>query len=140
MLQSVFKELYDQGVLIFLDTTTYVTNNTDVDVENFTDKNRFMSMYGQDVELGWIFCHTRLLKDVLTTLKEDTCYLVEFGFNSDTESKAMSVGKSLYKSLTKFDYVTSWNETVLKTRTLSTVVTLKNLPRTVQDMMADVEE
>lgn len=135
MLQSVFKELYDQGVLIFLDTNTYVTNNTDAGIENFTDRAKFMSMYDEPVEHGWIFCRASLLDDVLKTLKEDTCYMVEFGFNSDTETKAIAVGKRLYDALIKFDYVTSWNENVLETRSLSTVVTVDNLPRTVRDMV-----
>jgi len=114
MLQSVFKELYDQGILIFLDTDNYVTNNIDSDPDIFADKEKFLEIYTDPIEQGWIFCHTLNLNEVLTTLKEDTCCLIEFGFNSDTEKKALEVGRSLVNTLAKFKFMAHWDERALK--------------------------
>jgi hypothetical protein len=136
MLQAVFKELYDQGILIFLNTDTYITNNTsDVDAETFADRASFLKMYGDTVERGWIFCHTKRIEDVVADLREDTCCMVEFGFNSDTEKKALDVGRCLYHCLTKFDYITRWDEAALKTRKLSTVIKLDSVPQGVRDLV-----
>jgi hypothetical protein len=139
MLQSVFKELYDQGILIFLDTDNYVTNNTDIDVDIFADKEKFLEIYTDPIEKGWIFCYTLNLNEVLTTLKEDTCFLVEFGFNSDTDSKAIKVGRALDSALTKFKFRSHWTESALKEHKLSTVITVEDLPQSIQNLFDDYE-
>lgn len=140
MLQSVFKDLYDQGILIFLNTDNYVTNNIDVDdIEIFSNRDKFMKLYNDKIELGWIFCHTLNLNEVIRTLKEDTCYLLEFGFNSDTEKKALEVGYSLVNSLTKFKFMTHWDERSLREHRISIVITTEDLPKTVQELVDEYE-
>lgn len=139
MLQSVFKELYDQGILIFLDTENYITNNTDIDVDIFAERNKFLEVYTEPVEHGWIYCYTSTLNDVLTTLKEDTCCSIEFGFNSDTEKKALEVGRSLVNTLTQFKFMAHWDERALKDHIVSTVITIEDLPETIQDLIDEYE-
>jgi hypothetical protein len=139
MLQSVFKELYDQGILIFLDTDNYVTNNNDIDIEIFTIREKFLQIYTDPIEQGWIFCYTNNLKDVLTTLQEDTCCLIEFGFNSNTEKKALDVGRALVSTLTKFKFMAHWDERALKEHKISTVITAEDLPQPIQDLIDDYE-
>jgi hypothetical protein len=135
MLQSVFKELYDEGILIFLSTDNYVTNNIDIDLEIFADKERFLELYNNKVDRGWIFCYSSTLNEILRTLKEDSCCLVEFGFNSDTEKKALDVGRSLVKSLTNFKFMAHWDERSLKEHKISTVITVEDLPQSIQDLV-----
>lgn len=139
MLQSVFKELYDQGILIFLDTDNYVTNNTDSDTDIFVDREKFLEIFTDPIDQGWIFCYTLNFDDVLTTLKEDTCCLVEFGFNSDTEKKALEVGRALVNTLAKFKFMAHWDERALKEHKISTVITVEDLPQSVQDLIDDYE-
>lgn len=139
MLQSVFKELYDKGILIFLNTDNYVTNNIDIDFDVFASKKKFLELYTDKIELGWIFCYTLNLNEVLQSLKEDTCYLVEFGFNSDTEKKALEVGRTLVDSLSKFKFIARWDERALKDHKISTVVTAEDLPQSIQDLIDDYE-
>lgn len=139
MLQSVFKELYDQGILIFLDTDNYVTNNVDSEPDIFADREKFLEIYTDPIEQGWIFCHTLNFNEVLTTLKEDTCCLIEFGFNSDTEKKALEVGRSLVNTLAKFKFMAHWDERALKEHKISTVITVEDLPSNVQDLIDDYE-
>lgn len=139
MLQSVFKELYDQGILIFLDTENYITNNTDIDVDIFVERNKFLEVYTEPIEHGWIYCYTSTLNDVLTTLKEDTCCSIEFGFNSDTEKKALEVGRSLVNTLTQFKFMAHWDERALKDHIVSTVITIEDLPETIQDLIDEYE-
>lgn len=140
MLQLVFKELYDQGILIFLDTDNYVCNNTtDTNVEVFENREEFLKIYKEPIEYGWIFCYTSNLNDVLTTLKEDTCCLVEFGFNSDTEKKALEVGRALTNTLAKFKFMAHWGERALKEHKISTVITVEDLPQSIQDLVDDYE-
>ncbi len=139
MLQSVFKELYDQGILIFLDTDNYITNNVDVDLDIFVNREKFLEMYTDPIEHGWIFCYTTNFNDVLTTLQEDTCCLIEFGFNSNNEKKALEVGRSLVNALTKFKFMAHWDERALKDHKISTVITVEDLPQNIQDLIDDYE-
>lgn len=139
MLQSVFKELYDKGILIFLNTDNYVTNNIDIDSGVFASKKKFLELYTDKIELGWIFCYTLNLNEVLQSLKEDTCYLVEFGFNSDTEKKALEVGRTLVDSLLKYKFIARWDERALKDHKISTVVTAEDLPQSIQNLIDDYE-
>lgn len=138
MLHSVFKDLYDQGVLIFLDTDTYVTNNGGTP-ELFSDKDAFLRDYEGVVTHGWIWCYTRDFNKVLKDLKEDTCHLIEYGFNSDNEQKALNVGRMLINSLNKFKFMAHWDERALKEHKVSTVVTTKDLPDSVQTMVEEYE-
>jgi len=137
MLQNVFKDLYDQGVLIFLDTETYVTNNTDIPPNTFADRKQFLEMYGEQVEVGWIFTYTKSLDDVLVTIKDDTCSIVEFGFNADTEQKTLNLGRLLVNSLTKFKFMAHWDERALKDHVISTVITLEDLPEKFHYLLSD---
>jgi hypothetical protein len=139
MLQSVFKDLYDQGILIFLNTDNYVTNNVDIDLEMFVNRERFLELYSDKVELGWIFCYSMNLDETLKTLKEDTCCLIEFGFNSDTEKKALDVGRSLVNALNSFKFIAHWDERSLKEHKVSTVITVEDLPQSVQDLVEEYE-
>lgn len=139
MLQSVFKELYDQGILIFLNTENYVTNNSCIDVKIFRDRNEFLKVYTDPIERGWLFCYTTNIDEVLLTLKEDTCCLIEFGFNSDTEKKALEVGRALTNTLTKYKFMAHWDERALKEHRISTVITIEDLPLAIQDLMDKYE-
>ena len=139
MLSKVFKKLYDQDVLIFLDTDNYVTNNTDIDVEIFSTREKFLEVYTEPVELGWIFAYTKNINDVISTIKEDTCYLVEFGFNSDTEKKALEVGRLLTNSLIEFKFLAQWNERAIKEHKISTVITAEDLPENIQELIEDFD-
>jgi hypothetical protein len=139
MLQSVFKDLYDQGILIFLNTNNYVTNNVDIDLEMFVNRERFLELYSDKVELGWIFCYSSNFNETLKTLKEDTCCLIEFGFNSDTEKKALDVGRSLVNALNSFKFIAHWDERSLKEHKVSTVITVEDLPQSVQDLVEEYE-
>lgn len=139
MLHSVFKDLYDQDVLIFLDTDTYVTNTFE-DVEYFENRSKFVQIYTEPIKKGWIWCNTTNLKDILRTLKEDTCYLVEYGFNSDTEKKALEVGRMLVNSLNKCKFeMARWDERALNEHKISTVITVEDLPQPIQDMVEEYE-
>jgi len=150
MLQHVFKELYEQGILIFLDNDNYVTNNSDIsnyvsvygdtELSFLVDRAKFSQLYTEPVEQGWIFCYTKNLNDVLTTLKEDTCYLVEFGFNSDTEKKALDVGRALTNALKTNKFMANWNEKALKEHKVSTVITVEDLPESVQELIENMDD
>jgi hypothetical protein len=137
MLQTVFKDLYDKGVLLFIDTDTYVTNNAEVDVMYFADRNKFKEIYTEKVEFGWVFSYTNNLHDILTTLKDDACCLVEFGFNSDTEEKTLETGRSLVKSLLKFNFMANWDERALKEHKITTIIKHDDLPQHIQDLIED---
>ena len=91
-------------------------------------------MYNEPIESGWIFCYTENLNKVLTTIKEDTCFLIEFGFNSDTEKKALEVGRALVNALIKHEFMTNWTEETMKDHKISTVITIEDLPEKIQDM------
>ncbi|AHL67549.1 hypothetical protein DH26_gp055 [Chloriridovirus anopheles1] len=138
MLHSVFKDLYDQGVLIFLDTDNYVTNTCD-DVDYFANRDKFTQMYTEPIKVGWIWSYAPSLDEVVRTLKEDTCYLIEFGFNSVNEKKALEVGRMLVNSLSKFEFMAQWNERALNEHKISTVITSENLPQSVQDLLEEYE-
>jgi len=152
MLQQVFKELYEQGILIFLDNDSYVTNNAeltdyitatdDTELTCLTDRDKFKEIYPEKIEKGWIFCFTKNLETVLTTLKEDTCYLVEYGFNSDTDEKAAKIGRALSTALTlnKFKITSHWNEKTLKDRKVSTVITVEDLPIQTQILVENFDD
>jgi hypothetical protein len=139
MLSTVFKELYDLGVLIFLDTDNYVINNADIDVECFTNRKKFLEMYTDPIKVGWVFVYTKSFDDVISTIKEDTCYLIEFGFNSDTEKKALEVGRLLTNSLIKNKFMAQWTEKAVKEHKVSTVITSEDLPENVQELIEEYE-
>lgn len=135
MLSKVFKDLYDQGVLIFLDVDNYVVNNVDIDVDIFSDRQKFLQMYTDEVDIGWIYCYTKDLDDVITTIKEDTCCMVEFGFNSTTEKKTMNLGRILTNTLIKYKFMAQWNEKAIKEKKISTVITVEDLPENIKDLI-----
>lgn len=135
MLHSVFKDLYDQGVLIFLNTSNYITNNDDVDLTIFKDRKKFLEMYDDHIEVGWLFSYVQDFDEVLNVLKEDTCCTIDFGFNSDSEKKALEVGRMLVNSLKKYKFITNWDEKALKTHTVSTVIMVNDLPESFQKMI-----
>lgn len=139
MLSTVFKELYDLGVLIFLDTDNYVINNADIDVECFANRKKFLEMYTEPIEVGWVFVYTKSFDEVISTIKEDTCYLIEFGFNSDTEKKALEVGRLLTNSLIKNKFMAQWTEKAVKEHKVSTVITSEDLPENVQELIDEYE-
>jgi len=138
MLHSVFKDLYDQGILIFLDTSNYITNNNNIDLDIFKDRRKFLKMYDDQVELGWIFPYVQDFDEVLNILKEDTCCTIEFGFNSDSEKKALEVGRMLVESLKKFKFITNWDEKALKTHKVSTIIMINDLPESSQKMIEEI--
>jgi hypothetical protein len=138
MLHSVFKDLYDQGILIFLDTSNYITNNNNIDLDIFKDRRKFLKMYDDQVELGWIFSYVQDFDEVLNILKEDTCCTIEFGFNSDSEKKALEVGRMLVESLKKFKFITNWDEKALKTHKVSTIIMINDLPESSQKMIEEI--
>lgn len=136
MLQNVFKELDDKNILVFLDTENFVTNNTsEVDIGVFSDREKFIELYQEPIKNGWIFCFNTSLENVLKTIQEDLCCLVEFGFNSDTESKALEVGRNLVESLKKFKFHAHWDERAISEHKISTVITFKDLPEKIQDLI-----
>jgi len=140
MLSTVFKELYDLGVLIFLDTDNYVINNdADIDVECFANRKKFLEMYTDPIKVGWVFVYTKSFDDVISTIKEDTCCLIEFGFNSDTEKKALEVGRLLTNSLIKNKFMAQWTEKAVKEHKVSTVITSEDLPENVQELIEEYE-
>ena len=139
MLHDVFKELYSQDILIFLNTDNYVTNNGDSDPDIFVDREKFLEMFTDPIKKGWIFCHTKNLNNVLAILQEDTCCLIEFGFNSDTEKKALEVGRALVNALVKFNFMAHWDERALKDHIISTIITVEDLPPSIQDLIDDYE-
>jgi hypothetical protein len=139
MLSTVFKELYDLGVLIFLDTDKYVINNAVIDVECFANRKKFLEMYTEPIEVGWVFVYTKSFDEVISTIKEDTCYLIEFGFNSDTEKKALEVGRLLTNSLIKNKFMAQWTEKAVKEHKVSTVITSEDLPENVQELIEEYE-
>jgi hypothetical protein len=139
MLSTVFKELYDLGVLIFLDTDNYVINNAVIDVECFANRKKFLGMYTYPIKVGWVFVYTKSFDDVISTIKEDTCYLIEFGFNSDTEKKALEVGRLLTNSLIKNKFMAQWTEKAVKEHKVSTVITSEDLPENVQELIEEYE-
>ena len=135
MLQYVFKELYDQGVLVFLSVDNYVTNNDEIDHKIFEDRNKFLEMYDEPIELGWVYCYTSSLNNIIDTIQEDTCCMIDYGFNSDTEKKALQVGRILVNSLIKYKFMAPWNEKVLNEHKVSTVITTEDLPENIQEMI-----
>jgi hypothetical protein len=135
MLHSVFKDLDDQNILIFLDTSNYITNNENIDLNIFEDRKKFLELYNDHVEQGWIFSYIQDVNEVLNILREDTCCTIEFGFNSDSEKKALEVGRKLVSSLKKFKYIANWDEEALKTRKITTVVMVTDLPESFQKML-----
>ncbi|ABF82088.1 hypothetical protein MIV058R [Invertebrate iridescent virus 3] len=137
MLQNVIKELYDKGVLIFLDPNNYVTNNVAENPEIFANRDKFLEMYQDPIKIGWIFCYTPSLEEVLSTIKEDTCCLIEFGFNSDTEKKACETGRLLINHLVRHKFMAHWDENAIKNHKISTVITAKDLPESIQDLIVD---
>jgi hypothetical protein len=135
MLHSVFKDLDDQKILIFLDTSNYITNNDNIDLNIFKDRKKFLELYDEPVEQGWIFSYIQDVDEVLNILREDTCCTIEFGFNSDSEKKALEVGRKLVSSLKKFKYITNWDEEALKTHKITTVIMVTDLPESFQKML-----
>lgn len=127
MLHSVFKDLYDQGVLVFLDTKNYVTN-TCGSPECFEDRERFLREYGEPVEIGWVWCYTTSLNDVFEDFDNDACHLIEYGFNGDSDRKTSQLGQTLVVVLNKYGFIAKWDEKALVCKKISTVISRENLP------------
>ena len=113
-----------------------MTNNINIDVEMFSNREKFLELYPDKILKGWIFSCATNLDEVISVLQDDTCCLVEFGFNSDTETKALEVGRSLVASLNKFKFMAHWDERSLKEHKITTVVTTEDLPEAIQNLVA----
>lgn len=103
MLENVFADLYDSGILLFLDTSNYIENTVDFDILN--KRKTFFENYSEPVVKGYIYTFTTDLESILSEINEDSCAVIKYGFESDTDEKAEQVGMVFIEILTKYGFL-----------------------------------
>ena len=111
MLENVFTELYEKGILLFLDVDSYCINNTD-DVETLQKRNEFLQCFTEPLERGYIFTFNTDINHILKEIDEESCATISYGYESDTDEKADDVGRDFVEILNRHGFLIEWTETI----------------------------
>jgi Domain of unknown function (DUF6891) len=126
MLEKVFTELYERGVMLFLDVDSYCTNTADVNI--LKKRNEFLQCFDEPIAKGYVFTFNTSLEKLYKEIDEDSCAIISYGFESDTDDKAHDVGKSFVEILNDNGFEIKWTESVKDKKTVTIVITEDDVP------------
>jgi hypothetical protein len=128
MLENVFIELYEKGILLFLSVDSYCKNSEDADLEILKDRNKFSEHFDEPIEKGYVFTLNTDFKKLLQEIEEESCAVIKYGFESDSDDKADDVGRNFVEVLNNHGYITEWTESVKDNKTISIVIDENDIP------------
>lgn len=128
MLENVFIELYERGILLFLDVNSYCKNTEDADVDILKGRKKFLECFDEPIEKGYVFTFNTDLEKIFKEIEEESCAVISYGFESDTDDKADDVGRNFVEILNNNGYTIEWTESVKDTKTITIVIDEKDIP------------
>jgi hypothetical protein len=128
MLENVFIELYERGILLFLDVNSYCRNTEDADVDILKGRKKFLECFDEPIEKGYVFTFNTDLERIFKEIEEESCAVISYGFESDTDDKADDVGRNFVEILNNNGYTIEWTESVKDTKTITIVIDEKDIP------------
>jgi hypothetical protein len=129
MLEDVFTDLYNSGVLFFLDTDNYIENT--VDMKFLKDRQLFIKNYSGPITIGYIYTSIEPKELIIDELQSDSCAIVDYAFESDTDEKTLVLGELFVDILVKHKYLPvvpkAVIEDILARKCLSIVITAEDI-------------
>lgn len=126
MLNEVFTELYNKGIMLFLDIDSYCLNTTDVGI--LKNREEFLLHFTQPIEKGYVFTLNTDLNKLYKEIDEDSCAAISYGFESDTDDKAHDVGRNFVEVLSKYGFFIEWTEKIKNSKIITIVISEKDIP------------
>lgn len=120
MLEKVFTQLYEEGVLFFLDVGNYCISTAPL--STLSKREEFLKCFDQTIEKGYIYSHNTSLSSIMDELMEDSCTTITYGFDSDTDEKADNVGQLFVRILKDNGYIVDWTEQISRTRKIPLII------------------
>ncbi len=128
MLENVFIELYERGILLFLDVNSYCKNSDDADLNILKGRKEFLKYFDEPLEKGYVFTFNTDIHKLYKEIEEDSCAVISYGYESDTDDKADDVGRNFVEILNKNGYITDWTEEVKDSKTIKIVIDENDIP------------
>lgn len=128
MLENVFIELYQRGVLLFLDINSYCKNTENADIDILKGRKQFLKCFDEPLEKGYVFTFNTDLDKLFKEIKEESCAKISYGFESDTDDKADDVGRNFVEILNNNGYMIEWTELVKDNKIITIVIDEKDIP------------
>lgn len=128
MLENVFIELYERGILLFLDVDSYCKNSDDADLNILKGRKEFLKYFDEPLEKGYVFTFNTDIHKLYKEIEEDSCAVISYGYESDTDDKADDVGRNFVEILNKNGYITDWTEEVKDSKTIKIVIDENDIP------------
>lgn len=128
MLENVFIELYERGILLFLDVDSYCKNSDDADLNILKGREEFLKYFDEPLEKGYVFTFNTDIHKLYKEIEEDSCAVISYGYESDTDDKADDVGRNFVEILNKNGYITDWTEEVKDSKTIKIVIDENDIP------------
>ncbi|AAK82251.1 391R [Invertebrate iridescent virus Kaz2018] len=128
MLENVFIELYERGILLFLDVDSYCKNSDDADLNILKGRKEFLKYFDEPLEKGYVFTFNTDIHKLYKEIEEESCAVISYGYESDTDDKADDVGRNFVEILNKNGYITDWTEEVKDSKTIKIVIDENDIP------------
>lgn len=128
MLENVFIELYERGILLFLDVDSYCKNSDDADLNILKGRKEFLKYFNEPLEKGYVFTFNTDIDKLYKEIEEESCAVISYGYESDTDDKADDVGRNFVEILNKNGYITDWTEEVKDSKTIKIVIDENDIP------------
>lgn len=128
MLENVFIELYERGILLFLDVDSYCKNSDDADLNILKGRKEFLKYFNEPLEKGYVFTFNTDIHKLYKEIEEESCAVISYGYESDTDDKADDVGRNFVEILNKNGYITDWTEEVKDSKTIKIVIDENDIP------------
>lgn len=125
MLEKVFTQLYEEGVLFFLDVGNYCISTAPL--STLSKREEFLKCFDQTIEKGYIYSHNTSLTSIMDELMEDSCTTITYGFDSDTDEKATNVGQLFIRILKDNGYIVDWTEQMSRTKKVPLIIDSEQL-------------
>jgi hypothetical protein len=126
MLEKVFTELYERGIMLFLDIDSYCTNTVDINI--LKQREEFLQNFDEPIEKGYVFTFNTSLADLYKEIEEDSCAVIKYGFESDTDDKAHEVGRNFVEILNNNGFIIEWTESIKDKKIITIVITDEDIP------------
>ena len=126
MLEKVFTELYERGIMLFLDVDSYCINTVDINI--LKKRDEFLQHFDEPIEKGYVFTFNTSLEKLYKEIEENCCAVIKYGFESDTDDKAHDVGKNFVEILNNNGYLIKWTEYVKNKRIVTIVISQEDIP------------
>ncbi len=78
MLENVFIELYERGILLFLDVNSYCKNSDDADLNILKGRKEFLKYFDEPLEKGYVLHSIQISINYIKKLKKIRAQFISY--------------------------------------------------------------